>query len=144
MTRTLSAGMQAAVAAQTGALCHLIEMETSGGTTQFTTAPVDLSWDSKTWSGVGGAIRFNVVTESADERQSGVEIEMAGVAQGVISDILANNFRGRPIRVWLAHIDSNGAIVADPYKIFFGFQNAGWRRTITVNEPLKSWLADQA
>lgn len=127
MPRSLTSGMQAAVAAQSGTIIHFIEVITSGGTIRLTTAPVDISWDSQTWSGVGGVLVFSPVTESSDGRQSGVEIEIAAVNQTVIAAILTNQFRGRSIKIWMGHIDSNGDVIADPLLLFGGFQNAGWR-----------------
>jgi len=127
MPRSLTSGMQTAVAAQTGTIIHFIELVTSGGTTRLTTAPVDISWDSQTWSGIGGVLLFSVATESSDGRQSGVEIEISAVDQTVIAAILNNHFRGRSIKIWMGHIDSNGDVIADPVLLFGGFQNAGWR-----------------
>lgn len=128
MTRTLTSGMQTAVAADQAALCHLIQMETSGGTVRMTTAPVDLSWDSQTWTGIGGAMVFNAVVETSDERQSGVELHLSAVDQTVMAAILNNHFRGQTLKIWMVHIDPDaGTIIADPLLLFQGFQNSGWR-----------------
>lgn len=127
MARTLTAGMQTEVAAQQGTIVHLIELVTSGGTTRLSTTPVNLSWNSETWIGIGGVMLFDVVAETADEKSSGVQLSLSAVDQTIIAAILNNHFRGRSIKIWLAKLDSDGAVVADPLLIFSGFQNAGWR-----------------
>ena len=65
--RTLTAAMQTALAAETGfGDIWFISLESSGGTLRYTTAPTDVSWDSLTWVGIGGAIEFDAPSETAD------------------------------------------------------------------------------
>lgn len=131
MTRTLTAGMQTAVAAQTGTIIYLFQIESDAGTTRFTTAPVDIAWDSQTWSGIGGTLAFPGVEETADPSGQGVELTLSGVDQTIIAVILNNQVRGREVRIWLAHLSDAGAVVADPLEIFRGYQLSDYRITET-------------
>lgn len=124
MTRTLTAGMQTEVAAQRSTIVYLIQLESSGGTTRLTTAPVDIAWDAQTWEGIGGLLAFGGVEEGPEASASGVELSLSGVDQTIISVLLNNNVRGREVRIWLAHLLDTGLIQPDPLEIFRGFQNA--------------------
>ena len=127
--RTLTAGMQAAVAAQTGEIVYLFQIGTSGGTIRVCSAPVDIAWNSQTWEGIGGTLAFSGVEETADPAGQGVELTLAGVDQTIISALLQNQFRGYEVRIWLAHLAANGTIIADPIEIFRGRQLSDYRIT---------------
>lgn len=138
MPRTLTAGMETAIAAERSSIVHLVEINTSGGTTRFTTAPQDISWDSQTWTAVGGALTVGEAAEAADKDAAGMPLQLSGVDTAVISIILGNHLRGREIRVWRAHLDeSTGVVVADPLEIFRGYQNEAYEIEETRSEGLE-------
>lgn len=149
MTRTLTAGMQTAVAAQTGTIVYLFQIESSGGTLRLCTAPVDIAWDSQTWDGIGGTLAFGGIEETGDPSGQGVDLTLSGVDQTFIAVLLANHVRGHEVRIWLAHL-SDGDVVADPLEIFRGYQLADYRisetrsregGTVTVKTRVMSRLA---
>lgn len=127
MARDLTGGMSSAIAAQEAALVHFISLAFSGGKVYLTTGPHDIVWDSQTWQGVGGALFFEAITESGDEKASGVPLHLSGCDQAILAVILGQSYRGRKVEIYLAHIDTDGAIVADPELIFDGYMNAGFR-----------------
>lgn len=126
MPRTLTAGMQTAVAAVSSSIVHLVELQFSAGTVRFTTAAANISWNSQTWTAVGGNLSFTAVQETTDEQAQGVEFTLSGVDQSLISIVLGQHSRGRRMLLWRAHIDANGAIIADPVKLFDGLMNEGF------------------
>lgn len=126
MTRTITAGMQTQVAAQTGTTAHLISLEFSGGTAYLVTLAHDVSWDGETWVGIGGRLGFADVEERADLRAAGVEIVLSGVDQTVIAALLGQSYRGRDAVVYRAKFASDGTIVADPLEVFSGLLNSGF------------------
>jgi len=116
-------------AAQTadGDLLHLISLAFSGGTLFLTTAPHDVVFSGDTYTSVGGHLGFDVVQESGDLTGQGVRITLDGVDQTVISPLLAQNYIGRTAKVYQAHMDSSGALVADPVLLFEGLLNSRFR-----------------
>ncbi len=151
MARTLTAGMQTAIAAENGDFVHFIELAFSGGTQRLSTGTVDMSWDSQTWDAIGGALGVNAVTESSDLSAGGVELTLSGVDQTILALLLSQFYIGRTVRVWLVHL-SGGAVVADPVLIFAGYMNGGWTvrdvrpnegsGTVTITGRVVSRLAD--
>lgn len=125
--RTLTAGMQTAVAAATGEILYLFQLDSSGGTLRLCTAPVDITWNAQSWDGIGGILAFSGVEETADPAGQGVELTLSGVDQTIISILLQHQFRGYEVRIWLAHLAINGTIVADPIEIFRGRQLSDYR-----------------
>jgi hypothetical protein len=149
MVRSLATGFSAAISAETSTLTHLIELNTSDGATRLTTSPTDISWDSNTWTGIGGALVFGAISETDDGRAQGVEIRLSGVEQTIINLILSYNVRGREARIYIAHIAADGTIVADPYQAFSGYLNDRWKiteerqkkRTVTITTRMVSRVA---
>ncbi len=94
---------------------------------RFTTAARDLSWNSQTWTAVGGNIGIDAMGESADDAAAGLAVQLSGVDQTILASIVAEQYRGRLARVWYAHWNqSTGAVVANPYLMFSGFMNEDW------------------
>lgn len=128
MARTLTAGMLAAIAAARGTIVYLFQIETSSGTLRLCTAPMDIDWDGESWQGIGGAMQFGVAQESADPAAQGVELTLSGVEQSIIASVLNTQVRGRPVQIWMAHLDDN-LQVAGTLEIFRGYQLADYRIT---------------
>ncbi len=126
MTRTITASMSAAFVLQRSEVVHLLSMAFSGGTVRLTSAPQDISWDSQTWSAVGGAMSFESVQETADLAGQGLRFILDGVSQVAITAFLAEGYIGRLARLYRAHIDTDGTIIPDPLTLFHGYMNNAW------------------
>lgn len=126
MVRTLTSAMQAAIAAQTGEICHLLELALSGGTAYYTDASNDIAWSGNTYTALGGLLTFDVIQETPDEDAQGVGFQFDGVDTSVIDDILSEDYIGRLATVRRAHLGSDGLIVADPVVLFLGYMNSAW------------------
>jgi len=126
MARNISASMKTAIAAQTSRLTHFIEMEFSGGTVYLTTAPHDIDWDGHTWEGIGGLLAFEPIEEGGTSTGGGTTLKISGVDQTILSALLSQHTRGRKVTIYLAHLDSDYAIVSDPLEVFAGYLNQGY------------------
>lgn len=80
----------------------------------------DLSWDSKTWVGVGDLLKITPSSETEEIIPSSIQIQLGGVKDSYISLALQSVRQGKDARVWLGFLDSNGSIVLDPYLLFRG------------------------
>lgn len=130
MPRTLASGMQTAVAAQVHAFADLVELTfLSGGTVRVTTAPCNLvtTTPAATWSGIGGVMSVGPVQEGTDPSGYGLDLTLDGVDQTILSYFLTDQWRGRAVKVYRAHVESNGTITADPLLIFEGNMNGALR-----------------
>lgn len=136
MSRTLSAAMLTALAAESGYTdVWFIEMTHSGGTLRFTTASENQSWDSNTWTALGGALSFDSPSETAELTGQSYGLSMGGVTQTVISALLNNHFRGYTTILWFGQIvTSTGVTVLDPIEISNGRTNEDWTITEEPND----------
>lgn len=126
MPRTMTSGMQAAVAAERGQYVHLVEIDSSGGVLRLCTATQDVAWSTYTWVGSGGVLGIGAVQEVGTADLPGVDLTLSGVEQSIIADLLSYHLRGRAVAIWRAHIDDSGQVVADPLLLFTGFLNEDW------------------
>jgi len=134
MARSLSGGMAASVAAESGRMViRLLELVHSGGTVRWTNAANDVDWNGQTWTAIGGALSIGGASEGGkDAKGEGLPVQLSGVDGTIVSIIMDNHFRGHEVTVWRVHLN-DGAVVADPIEEFRGFQNAPY--TITDESP---------
>lgn len=125
MSRTLNSP----IADVRGEFTYLYEITHSGGIIRITNASSDIIALSQTWTAVGGALIHSMAPDVADRKAQGAELELFGVSQTIISAIQNNQFRGRPIKIYLVHINPDTGVVGTPDLIFQGFQNGDYRVT---------------
>jgi hypothetical protein len=90
------------------------------GTLNFWTGAGSISWDSKTWTGVGDLIQISPIEENVDIVASGAVISLAGNPPQNISLALSETRQGKHGKVWLGAIGTDGSVVVDPYLAFEG------------------------
>jgi hypothetical protein len=78
----------------------------------------------RTWTAIGGLLRFGGVEEAGDPRGQGLDVTLSGVTQTAIAVLLGGTtYRGRRMRIWRAHLDSAlGTVVDAPLMLFEGLQ----------------------
>jgi hypothetical protein len=113
MSRDLTAAMAAAIGASTVRPILLFEGEFSGGTINIWTGIGTLSWDSKTWSGIGSLLGVSRVEETDEIKAAGIVITLGGVRSADIALALAEMRRNRPGRLWLGLL-SEAMAIGDP------------------------------
>jgi hypothetical protein len=101
-------------------------LDFSGGTVYLTSAARDIAWDSQTWSATGGAMSFEAVQETSDLAGQGVKVILDGVTQATISALLSDHYIGHEAKLYLAHLDTDGSVIADPVLLFHGYMNDAW------------------
>jgi len=88
------------------------------GTRPFTaTLPTE---SSHSYLGIGALGSIDGILETSDGSSNGVKLQMSGIANGLLSNALGENYQGRSAKVWLVFLDSDGAIVPDPIMLFSG------------------------
>lgn len=130
MARTLTAGVETAIAGADGEFIHLIELNFSGGTSRLATSSVNILWNGFTWTAIGGLLELGDITESLELGSGGVALTLSAVDQTILAAVLTGNYRGRTGQIWRAHI-SGGALIADPTPFFRGYLNGEWEATET-------------
>jgi len=123
------------------------ELAFPSATVNFWTGQGSLSWDSKTWDGTGRAVSFATFPETTDGSSQGVQIDISGIDSDDIDDITQDEFQGADVLVWIACVDSSGAVVGDPFLMFSGIMDTGEindnGKTATISINAESKLINQ-
>lgn len=120
MSRTLPTGFATAMAAASVAPVFLVEVDWPTGTVYAWNGYADLSWNGKTWIGVGHLGSISEIKESSDLSANGMVLTMSGIPTANVAEVLAQNSQGRPGKVYFGVIANDGFSI-DPYLIFDGF-----------------------
>lgn len=86
----------------------------------YWTGLVSINWNAKNWSGNGFIKSISAFEQSPDIGQENISIELVGQPLSLISIIGNNSKHLNTGSVWLAMVDSNDQIIADPFMYFSG------------------------
>lgn len=123
----ISAALAAAFGADPVPIFILAEFEFDSGVIRLSTTTTSVSWDGKTWQGVGGLLAFEFPEETGEVRATGGTIELNGLDPSIIAIADTENYQGRPCALYVGAFDADGVVVVDPDPAFRG--------TIDVMEP---------
>ena len=133
MSRTLSSGMSDEVVKAVVRPIYLVTMNfdnsESPSELNVWTGIGDLSFNSKTYTGLGDLLSLSPIIETADISAEGLSITLTGVKQSLISIAKSHEYQGRTIECYLGAFDDNASLIADPVLIFSGFMDV-----MTINE----------
>lgn len=87
---------------------------------RFWTGVGPKTYDSEVYTGLGDLAGVTVIEETARLRAAGVKFTLNGLDATLISLAESEDYQNRPVTLWLAFLDSDLAIVTDPYQIFQG------------------------
>lgn len=79
----------------------------------FWTGVGQISWNSQTWQGSGDVIKFSGIDETQQTEAQGIQLQLAGADQSLISAALTEDIQGRALLVYLGFL-SSGSLLADP------------------------------
>lgn len=147
MARDLTSGMVTAIDAQFVRVAAAIEAEFGSGTIWLWTGAASLSWDSKTWVGLGNLIGASEVEEGVEISAKGVTLSLSGVPSELLA-LTEDDYRNRPLRIWLLKMNEAFDAVDESYLQFAGrmdtmtIEDTG--STATISMQCESNLADLA
>ena len=98
----------------------LVEANFTSGALNVWSGRGELTWDSKTWSGVGQLGSVSTVEEGSTVEARGVTLTMSGIDATLLTGIMTEFQVGLPATVWLALFDASNAIIANPVIAFRG------------------------
>jgi len=119
-TRTLTAGVQTAIAQSQLTALLFVELDFASGFLRLTTAGHNVTWNGYTWTGVGVLGSVEAIAEDVALQANGIRLTLSGVDPEVISIALQQAYQGRAAKIWIAFVNDAGAIIADPLQIFGG------------------------
>ena len=120
MSRALTAGMLAAMAAGDLRPLILYEGEFSGGTVRLFTGYGTLDWNGNTFTGSGQMLNITAIQEVSGLQAINFTVSLNGELPSLIALALGQVRRGKSGSVWLGLLDSSNALIADPFLCFKG------------------------
>lgn len=120
MSRDLTAGMEAAVAASTVRPFLLMEFTTSVSTVRFWSGVGTLNYGGNAYVGSGDLISISPIEENDDLTAAGVQVRVSGASIGAIAMSLGELQTGQPGTLKLGLFDGAGAVISTPKTLFRG------------------------
>jgi len=120
MDRGASANVLTELAKDQMQVCHLVSVETAGGTIYMTDSFTTITYDSNPYVPLGGLLGISEIDESSTLAVSSVTVTLTGVDQSYIAAFLSNNYVDRDVFIYKAFLDSSSVLVDDPIQIFSG------------------------
>ena len=136
--RSMTAAMVAEVTSASLQPILLVKLGFDAGDLNLWTGIGDLLFSGDTYTGAGDLLAFSVIEESDELRAVGLTGALSGMPSSLIAIALAEDYMGRPVTVWFGVLDSTGALVSSPVKVFAGLidtmpiEDAGETATIQV------------
>lgn len=120
MSRTLSAGVDTAVAAANVTDCYLMSMAFDSGTVYVTNQTFSVEYDGHTWLGAGAVGSIEPVKESADQQAHELVARLSGIPSDMIATFLGEHYQGRDLSLYGAFMDADHKIIPTPILLFRG------------------------
>lgn len=114
MSRTITGAAAAAFASANVPMLVLIALYFDSGTVYLTNAPYTVTWQGNDFLGVGRFLGLESLGESGGIEAVGVGMTLSGVPSDMLAIALAENYQGNTAKVWIAPLDDNFQILADP------------------------------
>lgn len=117
---------------------YALELEFDSGFTRLWTGYGNITANGVEWFGAGQLLGIGDSKESTDLTAEGLTVTLSGLDQTLVALALAENYRGRPAKVYIGALAS-GAPVSDLYQVFSGrmdtmtIQETGETSTIVLN-----------
>ncbi len=128
MARDITSGLQTETDSDSLSPILIFKAEFDSGDLNLWTGYGELIWNSDTYVGSGDLVEMSPIEESQTLSASGVTFELSGVDGAIISIAQNEDTFYRPITAWFAVLDSDGNLIADPYKVFSGkIDGLEWR-----------------
>ncbi|MCB0247964.1 MAG: DUF2163 domain-containing protein [Anaerolineae bacterium] len=119
--RGFSASMLTEIAKSVVSWAYLVECEFDSGSLFLTDAARDITWNGDTYERTNGLLGFAGLQETGALLVNQVTLSLSGVDTTIaLAKVLADDFLDRPVRIYACALDSAGAVIADPEKIFEG------------------------
>ena len=123
MARGLSSSVKTELA--TGVIDPVLLVEIEFGTPVYlTNAPFDItssvSGSSRTYLTNGHLKHITGINETNKPTKNSLQLTLSGVDQTYISIALSENIINKEVYIYRGFLDTNNALIADPFLLFFG------------------------
>ena len=143
--RTLSTAASNALASDNVPYLLFIQLEFASGVVRVCNASYDFQWNGFTWVGAGNVGSIQPIEEGAELQMYGVAMQLSGIPSSLVANALNQSYRGRNAFIYVAPLDSNYNVIADPVIAFSGRMDTMQievSKTATITLSAESRLTD--
>lgn len=120
MTRTVTTAFEDEIEAKELRPALLIKAEFDSGDLNLWTGYGDIVYAGDTYTGGGNVLSIDAVKETQKLQANGMNFGLTGVDSSIIAIALTEEYQWRPLSMYLAVLDEDYALIADPKKVFAG------------------------
>lgn len=120
MSRTITAGQDAATASGNVTGCLLAYLDFSSGIVRVSSLTYNIDYGGYTWMGAGAVSSIDAVQESADQQVHDIKMKLSGVPSDKVATALGEYYQGRPVRLYWAQLSAKHQIEDAPVLFFEG------------------------
>lgn len=139
MSRTITTAAKAAARSETFRPAIFVELDFASGFVRVNSTPYTLTMASNQFLGVGKLGEITRVEEVAEVRGHTISLKLYGLPPDLAAAALVEAYKFRACRIWLAFLDENHAVIADPVMVF-----AGLMEMMTLNIGAEAYVVVQA
>lgn len=144
--RTTTLSVQTALASDNIPMLALVELEFVSGTLRVCNAGYSFTWGGHKWVGLGELGKISGISEGQELQMYGCTLELSGIPLEYIAESLnPADYQGQPATIWLAPLDDEYQILADPVITFQGRMDTmavQLGETATIQLSVESKLVD--
>jgi len=120
MSRDLTADVLAETVAEVKRLALFAEIETAGDTVRLWSGIGDATLGGNLFVGVGTFGGISTPEETTDFKAAGIVFTLSGIPSALISIAINDIRQGLPAKCWIAFLEADGSLIADPVLLFEG------------------------
>lgn len=144
MTRDITSGLDTEFNTSAVRPFFAVLLDFEGDPIRLWTGLGTISFGGVSYIGGGNVLNIAPVNETGQIQANGSTITISGIPSDLISAALNENYQSRNAEIYFGALDSNNAVIADPYMIFKGFMDvmsiAEDSETATMSVNLESRL----
>jgi hypothetical protein len=119
MSRGLSSPVATGIAQTVVPIAFFAEFSFASGALRMWSGYGDKLWNAVNWTGSGELGGISPVDETSEIGASGLTFTLSGVPNALRAIALADAYRGRPCKAWLAILNDAGAVLG-AYQFYAG------------------------
>ncbi|MEN6375555.1 MAG: hypothetical protein ABFD75_12375 [Smithella sp.] len=118
--RTITTAINNAINGDNVPYIVFVQLEFEDGTVRMTNAGYNFTWAGNVWTGCGNLGSISAVEEGTDLQMYGITLTLSGIESRYVAACLNSEYSGRNGTIWLAPLDANYQILANPVIVFKG------------------------
>lgn len=120
MSRTLTSAAATALQAGNVPLAVFVELQLPSGSLYLCNAGHSREWNGHTWLGGGQFAGLQPIEEGVAPAAASLALVITGIETAYVSSIMTEHYQGLPAYIWIAPLDDDYDVIADPVLAFSG------------------------